>query len=163
MKRSDAFEEPTDGADAIILEESRRVLDHQINIIKTVGERTAWTLRIGIVLLGVLISAARLLSVSNVNALGLVGVGFVLLSLLVGIVTYGVSDLDVGAEPGNLEGNVPEEYARSEVYDVLLAAHEDSIAFNRGTLRVNEWLLTLTQGLLVVGVSLVVAELLISV
>ena len=163
MSKADAVEEVTEEADAIILEESQRVLDHQIDNIKTVDERTAWTLRIGVVLLGVLVSTARLLDISSVNALGLVGVGSVLLSLLVGIIAYGVSNLDVGAAPENLERNVPDEYARPDVYDALLAAHGESIAFNRGTLRVNEWLLTLTQGLLVVGVSLVVVGLFTSV
>lgn len=162
MSKSNATEKAADGADAIVLEESRRVLDHQINLIKTLDERAAWTLRIGVVLLGVLISAARLLGVSNVNVFGIGGVGSVLLSLLVGIIVYGVSDLDVGPEPGTLDGDRADEYARSDVCDTLLAAHQNSISFNRGTLRVNEWLLTLTQVLLIIGVSLVGIGLLVS-
>lgn len=157
MSRPEPREDTAEEPEAIILTESQRVLDHQIDNIKSVDERTVWTLRIGVVLLGILVSTARLLDISDMNAFGLVGVGSILSSLLVGFLTYGVSNLDVGAEPRNLDGDVPDEYDRSDIYDALLDAHDESIAFNRGTLRVNEWLLTLTQGLLIAGVSFVVA------
>ena len=140
MSRSDALEEATDEADAIILEESQRVLDHQVDSIHTVENKVAWTLRVGVVLLGVVIPATRLFGVSDLDALVYAGVPSLALSLVVGIVAYGVLD----------------------VSDAVVAAHEESIQFNRGTLRANEWYLTLTQLLLAVGVSLVVTGLLAS-
>lgn len=160
MSRLDAFEEGADEVDAIILEESRRVLDHQIANINAVEDKAAWTLRIGVVLLGTLISAVQLIGLMDVGALVLVGLAFISFSLVVGIITYGVSSVDVGAEPRNVKREVPDDYARSDVYDALLSAHEDSITFNRDTLQTNEWYLTLTQGCMVTGVSLIVAGIL---
>lgn len=96
MSRSDAVEAALDEADAIILEESRRVLDHQVDGIHAVQDKVAWTLRIGVVLLGALTSAVRLFGVTDLHVLVFAGVTSLALSLVVGIVAYGVSDFDVG-------------------------------------------------------------------
>ena len=154
MSRSYVIEGATDEADAVILEESQRVRDHQVDSIHTVESKVAWMLRIGVVLLGMLISAVRLFGVSNLHPFVFAGVTLLALSLVVGLVAYGVSDIDVGAGPASID--VPENYERSDVYDAVVAAHEASIQFNRETLQTNEWFLTLTQTLLVVGVSLFV-------
>ena len=155
MSETNTTRESTDESHAIIIEESRRVLDHQIDSINAVEDKAAWTLRVDVLLLSVLIAAVGRFGVAGINGFSLVGVLLVVLSLVVGIVTYGVSDVDVGSAPGTVERNVPHDHTPSDVYDALLAIHEDSIAFNRGTLSANERLLTLTQALLVAGVSFV--------
>ena len=157
MSKADAVEEVTEEADAIVLEESQRVLDHQIDSIDAVETKAVWLLRIGVILLGALVSAIRLFGFSEVNPLVFVGIVFIAFSMVVGIIAYGVSDFDVGAGPGSLLGRVPDDYEPSDVFGALLEIHEDSIAFNRTTLQTNEWYLTFTQGLLVVGLSFVVA------
>lgn len=65
MSRSDVIEEVTDEADAAILEESRRVLVHQIDRIESVDDKAAWTLRIGVVLLGVVVSIVQSVAVGE--------------------------------------------------------------------------------------------------
>ena len=163
MSKADAVEEVTEEADAAILEESRRVLDHQIEGIHTVEDRAAWMLRIGVILLGALVSAIRLFGVPYLHELVFAGFASLVLSLVVGILTYGVSAVDVGVEPATLYDDVPNDYERSDVYDAVVAGHEESIRFNRLTLRANELLLTLTQVLLAVGASLVATGLLASI
>ena len=163
MSRADTVDERASESDAITLDESQRVLDHQIDSINAVETKAAWMLRIGVILLGALISGIRLFGFSQLHVLVFVGVTSIALSLVVGIVAYGVSDFDVGAGPGNLIRRAPDDYERADVFSALLEIHENSIAFNRATLQTNQWYLTLTQGLLVVGISFVVTGFLVSI
>lgn len=162
MSRSDALEDATNEGDAAILEESRRVLDHQIDRIESVDDKAAWTLRIGVVLLGIVVSTVQFTGVTRVNVVTLAGGVSVAFGLLAGILAHAVSSVDFGVGPRQLKRKLPDSYERPNVYDATLDAHDDSIAFNHETLRLNNVLLSLAHLFLIVGVGLLVARFLLS-
>lgn len=151
MMGSNDQETSTEGSDMLV-EESRRVLDHQIAKIDALDEKAAWTLRIGVVLLGIVVSAIELLPSARTSGLVIIGTVVLALSLAVGLFTYGVSRVDIGAAPEQFDRILPSNYGRAEVCESLLVAHDRSISFNRRSFWTSGLFLTLTHVLMIIGI-----------
>ncbi|WP_435196672.1 hypothetical protein [Natronomonas sp. EA1] len=82
-------------AQSLLLEESRRVIDRQHTKTDNIDDKAARTVRLTLIVLGLVISGATYLD-GGVNILIRVGVGFLVLAVLFGVSTYGTSNLFAG-------------------------------------------------------------------
>ena len=78
-------------------QEARTVIDHQIATLSDIDDKALRTVRLTVVLVGALATAIELDVVQNLNdTLLIVGGGMLFLSMLIGTMTYGESDLYLG-------------------------------------------------------------------
>lgn len=87
------------------LAESHRVLDKQVRQVENIDEKALRTVRIGVLLLGVLFSMANLSSVEQfANVLTITGGATIAASIVAGVFTYSGSDPYYGPGPDAIEG-----------------------------------------------------------
>jgi hypothetical protein len=94
----------------ITYEGARTVLDAQLQRITDIDDKAATVLRIDSLLLGLLVTAATLITrvrgqqlAEFVNPLTAIGVGLIVVSLLAAIVTYTISETVSGVGPDGIE------------------------------------------------------------
>lgn len=114
--------------------EAREVLNYKLDVLDSLDDKATWTARTAVVVLGVLISAAGLSGPSAVStvgpwalALGTVGVGLLLCSVLVGVAA--ATDSEVNPGPGrSFRREVREEhYDEAEWNATLLDGYDEWI------------------------------------
>ncbi|SFS12794.1 hypothetical protein SAMN05216559_4129 [Halomicrobium zhouii] len=133
--------------------EARAVLDAQNDTMGDIDSKAMRTVRFNVLLVGVLIAAARFAGSSVFNpALLHLSVGCLVLSAILGIVTYNESDLFVGPQGSYVErlahgGPTDSRWDRHllETFGGMISENSDDIDWNSG-------LLTTTQGTLIVGI-----------
>ncbi|WP_435077013.1 hypothetical protein [Halococcus sp. AFM35] len=140
----------------IIYRELRDVLDTQQSVMDDIDDKALRTVRITAVLLGVVVPAAGLAAVTFQPLLAAVGVFALVGSAVVGVLTYGESDLVVGPS-----GEYAVSLATGEGEDweldflVELASWTESNAVDIAN---NGRLLFYTQALFVVGIVALTAS-----
>lgn len=143
-----------DGLQAAI-ERSQSVLEHQLEALADLNSKAVWTVRLEVVLLGVLASTVQ--SHPSVLATPWTLVGSLLLacSILVGIVTYSTSRPDVGPGPGSVRSLASTKADAVEWYLELLDGFVVAIDYNEAVIDHNATYLFRTQLLFALGVSTV--------
>ena len=87
----------TEYREGVTYQEARTVIDHQIDTLSDIDDKALRTVRLTVVLVGALATAIELDVVQNLNdTLLIVGGGMLFLSMLIGMMTYGESDLYLG-------------------------------------------------------------------
>ncbi|OLZ39338.1 hypothetical protein A6E15_18295 [Natrinema saccharevitans] len=138
-----------------ICEESRNVIDHQINDLNDIDDKALRTVRITMVVIGFVVAAAQVENADPIfNPITTLGSTFLILSIISGVITYSASNLDLGPGPNYLSDVI--QKANSEKKERIEATQ--SYAYwmykNEGVVRRNGWYLVITQLLLVVGLLL---------
>lgn len=141
--------------------EARSVVEAQNDTMADIDSKAMQTVRFNTVLIGLLLAATNAASPSIFEPTSF-GVAIVALtgSVILGLVTYNESDLFVG--PG---GEYIEELVAGETedpwYEDLVDAFAGMISENSGEIDRNSWLLTATQGMLMLGIVAAVASIVI--
>ncbi|USZ66831.1 hypothetical protein NGM10_08810 [Halorussus salilacus] len=138
-------------------EEARIVLDHQLRFLSEIHTKALRTVRITILVFGLVLSATAFpRSEQYLNAFTVAGVGSLAMSILFGLVTYSVSNSQLGVGPNYLLDARTMSYRESEWLDLLLSGYSEWIAdmerLNDSTIVA----LTTTQLFLGVGIVLLV-------
>jgi len=134
--------------------EARAVLDAQNDTMGDIDSKAMRTVRFNVLLVGVLIAAARFAGPSVFDpALLHLSIGSFVASAVLGIVTYNESDLFVGPQGSYVEclahgGPTDSRWDRDllETFGGMISENADDIDWNSG-------LLTVTQGTLIVGIA----------
>lgn len=138
------------------IEEARCVLDHQIAKVRDIDDKALRTVRIAVLFLGLVFSVTQLDSSSSfVNELTILGGSVLVVSIGFGVLTYTVSEPDLGPGPSYVDELLDSDPDPEEWDATLLAGYGD---WMEDTHEVNEenafWLLC-TQASLVIGVTLI--------
>jgi hypothetical protein len=138
------------------MEEARCVLDHQIAKVKDIDDKALRTVRIAVLFLGLVFSVTQLEGTSSfVNECTILGGSLLVISIGFGVLTYTVSEPDLGPGPSYVDDLLDSDPDPDEWEATLLAGYGD---WMEDTHKVNEenafWLLC-TQACLVVGVLLI--------
>lgn len=135
-----------------LLERAESVLQSQLSVLADTDDKAVRTVRVEVVLLGVVASAAQFTSATlptNVW-MRLGGVCFVG-SIVAGIFTYSTSSPDFGPGPAYVREPTDEGDSTASVYLQLIRGYGEAIAHNRTVVNVSARCLFLTQSLLVAG------------
>lgn len=142
------------------LERSQSVLEHQLEVLADLDSKAVWTVRLEVVLLGVLASVARTLPDVGTNVVMRLGGVLLVCSIISGIVTYSTSRPDAGPGPRYLHSLASSKAQAAEWYIEILDGYEVAIGHNRTVIEHNMGHLFRTQLLFVLGVVLVAVGLL---
>jgi hypothetical protein len=135
--------------------EARFVLDHQLDGLDRLAERTMWTLRFSLVVLGVAVSAAALGVVGwLVNPFTVAGVTCLSASVVVGLASVGSGHPTVGIGSDHVEECLSESYSEAEWLTLLLANYRDWMAETATKNEVYAKLFGVTHALTGLGVVL---------
>jgi hypothetical protein len=141
--------------------ESRAVLDHHVQDINAMDDTALRIGRVAVVILGLLVSSAGLLGTDRLETLptgvlALFGSGalVLLVTLIVSIVTYTDSELDVGIDRTWREEVREEAYTEEEWLDTLLGGYDEWIEGLQQVQSTNRLHLLVTQFLLVMAVAM---------
>lgn len=133
--------------------EARSVLEAQNATMGDIDTKAMRTVRFNVLLVGVLVTAARFAG-PDVFDFGLLhlSVGCLVISSILGIVTYNESYLFVGPQGAYLEYLAHETPSDVRWDRDLLQTFAGMISKNADELEWNSWLLTVTQGALILGI-----------
>lgn len=142
------------GREALTYREARNVLDAQRETITDIDDKALRTVRLTAVLLGLFVAAGRLGGPTLFDP-RLAAVGVILLfgSIVTGIATYSESDLFLGPNRRYVEQLATDSFVGTEWHTDFLMTAAVWIGANADDIRWNGQLLTLTQGLLVLGLG----------
>lgn len=150
----------TDGDDwesermEVIHGEARSVLEAQNETMADIDDKAMKSVRFNAILIGLLLTAGRIAGTGVFNQTLLhASLGSLVVSAVVGIITYGESNLYVGPGGAYFERAIEGSTADSEWGRDLLEGYAGMIFENEETITWNSWLLTVTQATLVIGVA----------
>lgn len=155
--RDDSVDETrSDGGPAreLLLEESRSTLDKQLGQLDKIDDAAVRTVRISLVVLGILAGGSRFVSFPKLGAAGYAGTVSLVLALVGSVTVYGTSRVFIGSAPDEIgvsyRGRPIVETAHVEV----LTEYEAGISDNRRTLLANGVLLATARALLALAILL---------
>lgn len=139
--------------------EARVVLEAQNNAISDIDDKAMRTVRITIVLVGIVVAAARIGGTGIFNRyLFAAGNGILLVSLITGVLTYSESNLYIGPNKDYIVQLVNDDFQETRWDRDILETYADWIEENFEDVRWNGFLLFVTQILMLAGiVSLVLS------
>lgn len=136
-------------------DEARTTLDHQLSALNDLDDRAMRTVRIALVVVGLLVSATTLGTVRQfVNAITVAGVIALVFSVLVGLSTYSATDPEAGTGSDYLAETLDAPYSEKEWLSTLVAGYAEWIEDARALNETNAQLLVLAQTSLGLGVVL---------
>jgi hypothetical protein len=142
-----------------LTEESKTTLEYQIQSLDDIDSKAISVLRVNVLLIGLLFTAASFVADSSLTLSALdnpalyVGILSLLLSSAVATLTYTASDSEVGIEEGKI-GEVIESDLTEKEFELAVAhSHRRWIWFNNRTNVLNAPLITLTNIFLIIGLS----------
>ena len=147
-----------DGWESIRLEvthgEARSVLEAQNATMADIDDKAMQSVRFNAVLIGLLLTAGRVAGPDVFHEVFVhVALASLVASTVVGITTYGESNLYVGPGGAYFEETVNEATAGTEWDRTLIEGYAGMIYENAETIAWNSWLLTITQATLVLGIA----------
>lgn len=147
----DSVGQDEDGLQAA-LERSQSVLEHQLEALADLDSKAVWTVRLEVVLLGVLASVAQALPDVATNDPTRLGGVLLVGSIISGVVTYSVSHPDAGPGPRYVHALAASKADTAEWYLRILDGYRVAIEHNRTVIEHNSAHLFRTQLLFVLGV-----------
>lgn len=129
------------------------IIENQLETLADIDDKAVRTVRVQVILLGAIASAAQIASRTiHVNLWMKLGGVFLLSSIIAGIFTYTVSDGRSGPRPEDVSRILATRTSKPRVYLRLLEKHREAIAENREILEDNGRYIFYTQMLLVLGI-----------
>lgn len=151
---------PDHGSLRYTCEEARQVVNHQIATLSDIDDKAMWTLRLIVLIFGLLLTATSLAiraDVSNVsrfqNTFTVVGVGALSGSLLFSIVAYTDTKFKAGPSADDINELLIRNYGSIDWRIEMLDAYRQWIEKNNTAIRRDAWLLIGCQLLLLVGIA----------
>lgn len=136
-----------------VYEETRAVLEAQRATLSDIDTKAMETVRFNAILIGLLLTAFRFAGAGVFHSTLLhVALGFLLLSTVIGIVTYNESSLYLGGDGDYLEWVGLDSTSEARWDEDVIVTYTGLISENAETIDWNAWLLTVTQASLVVGI-----------
>ncbi|AGN01714.1 hypothetical protein L593_08845 [Salinarchaeum sp. Harcht-Bsk1] len=133
--------------------ETRAVIEAQQATLSDIDAKAMKTVRFNAILIGILLTAFRFAGARVFDATLLhVALGSLLVPTVVGIVTYNESRLYVGGDGEYLEWIGLDRTGGRRWDEDVIVTYTGLISENAETIDWNAWLLTVTQGMLVVGI-----------
>ena len=146
----------TECREEVTYQEARTVIDHQIDTLSDIDDKALRTVRLTVVLVGVLATAIELNVVQNLDdTLLVVGGGMLFLSMLIGMTTYGESDLYLGPNKSYINTLADSDFDDETWDEDLLTTMGEWIEDNYNEISWNARLLTYTQAALLTGLLFV--------
>ena len=146
----------TEYREEVTYQEARTVIDHQIATLSDIDDKALRTVRLTVVLVGVLATAIELDVVQNLNdTLLIVGGGMLFLSMLIGMMTYGESDLYLGPNKSYINTLAGNDFDDETWDEDLPTTMGEWIEDNYNEISWNARLLTYTQAALLTGLLFV--------
>jgi hypothetical protein len=145
---------------AVAYDEARAVLEPQQGTASDIDDKALRTVRLVVVLVGLLVSTIRITDVSVALPLLVPGLGFLLGSVVAGTFTYSESDPYQGPGPAYLDQLVDAGTGDADWEREHLGTLGDWIAENADEIAFNGLLFVLTQVFLLLGVTLLALALL---
>lgn len=135
------------------LDRAESVVDGQLSTLADVDDKAIRTVRLAVVLLGVVVSITGVAPEAvPVNTWTKSGVALLVGSVAAGIFTYSTSPPDFGPGPKYVHSNIAAGDANDDVYLELLHGYDDAIAHNRDAITDSARYLFVVQTLLVGGI-----------
>ncbi|WP_152422138.1 hypothetical protein [Natrialba asiatica] len=132
--------------------ESRDVIDHQIDDLDDIDDKALRTVRITMVVFGLLVAAAQVEGTDPIfNRITVLGGGLLLLSIIAGAGTYSASDLHLGPGPNYLIDVISKANTEKKERVEALRSCAYWMYENERIVRRNGTYLLVTQLLLVLG------------
>lgn len=147
------------GALQRLTEEGRHTLESQLNSLNDIDSKAISILRVNVLLMGLLFTAASFVADSRFNLSALdnfafsVGVVSLLLSSALAALTYTASDSEVGIEGQKINEVIQSNLTEKEFELAAAQSHVRWIWFNNRTNVINAPLITLTNILLVIALA----------
>jgi hypothetical protein len=139
--------------------EARFVLDHQLNAFDRLADKTMWTLRFSLVVLGVVVSVATFGGVDRfLNPFTVAGVACLSASVVVGLATFASGRPTAGISTDHIEDCLSASYAEAEWLAVLLAGYRSWMTETAATNQLYAKLFGVTHALTGLGVVLLVVS-----
>ena len=146
----------TEYREEVTYQEARTVIDHQIATLSDIDDKALRTVRLTVVLIGALATAIELDVVQNLNDTLLIdGGGMLFLSMLIGMMTYGESDLYLGPNKSYINTLADNDFDDETWDEDLLTTMGEWIEDNYNEISWNARLLTYTQAALLMGLLFV--------
>lgn len=146
----------TECREEVTYQEARTVIDHQIDTLSDIDDKALRTVRLTVVLVGVLATAIELNVVQNLDdTLLVVGGGMLFLSMLIGMTTYGESNLYLGPNKSYINTLAASDFDDETWDEDLLTTMGEWIEDNYDEISWNARLLTYTQAALLMGLLFV--------
>jgi len=142
-----------------LTEESRQTLEHQLESLNDIDSKAIAILRVNVLLMGLLFTAASFVVESPFDLARLdnfsfyIGITSLLLSSALAALTYTASDTEVGIEGSKIDDVIRSDLSEEEFELAVAQSHTRWIWFNNRTNVINAPLITLTNILLIVAVS----------
>lgn len=135
------------------LDRAESVLQGQLEVLADTDDKAVRTVRVEVILLGAVVSAAQIASKALpmnmwMRISGVLFVG----SIITGIFTYSTSIPDFGPGPSYVRERIQGSARQIPVYLQLLQGYNESIAHNRRVVNESAQYLFLTQALLIGGI-----------
>lgn len=127
-------------------DEARTTLNHQLSALDDIDDRAMRTVRIALVVVGLLISATTLDGVRRfVNAVTVSGAVALVVCILTGLSTYSATDPEAGTDPDYLVETLDAPFSEKEWLSTLVAGYAEWIEDARALNETNAQLLVLAQ------------------
>jgi len=140
----------------VTYQEARTVIDHQIATLSDIDDKALRTVRLTVVLVGVLATAIELDIVRGLHDEFLLFGGVMLFSsVVVGMLTYSESSLFLGPNKSYINTLAANDFDNGAWDEDLLATMGEWIEENGNIIQVNGILLSVTEGLLLIGLAAV--------
>jgi hypothetical protein len=141
----------------LLLNEARTTVSQQLGQIDKIDDTAVRTVRITLLLVGVLAGGSNLEPFPDLGLFGALGTWSLLFSFICGLFVYGTSRVFIGSAPDRLAIGYKEPPIVENTYIEILGEYEDGITDNRQTLRANGFILTLARVSLAIAIILIIA------
>lgn len=141
-----------DSARQELLEESRTTVSEQLGQIDKIDDAAVRTVRISLLILGILAGGPTLAPFPDLGFAGAFGTVTLVLTLMGAVIVYGTSRVFIGSAPDELAIDYTQRPIVENTYVEMLSEYESGISNNRSTLRANGFILAISRTLLVVSI-----------
>lgn len=141
-----------DPARQALLDEARTTVSEQRGQIDKIDDAAVRTVRITLVVLGILVSGPQLAPFPNLGLAGAIGTWALLGTLIAAATVYGTSRVFIGSAPDELAVDYTESPIVENTYIEILEEYDEGIVDNRRTLLANGFILSVARALLAVAV-----------
>lgn len=132
----------------MVLEEARTTTNQQLAQLNKLDDETVRTVRIALVLSGLLVAGAKFLPLPNLGTLGALGTLSLVGCLVTSLFVYGTSSLFVGPMPDELSFDPEDQSNAGAAYAEVVSRYERGFSRNRRILGANGFIFGISRFLL---------------